>query len=189
MKKMACSLAFIISALVLQLAAGSPAQANITYDYTGNRFANIGDINLGTNIIASVTFDSVVTNNFTGTVGEGDLVSWSITSANSVGTVTYANGGLAPLRNTTSFTFQNGHITEWYLFTGNFNSFFLLTAADPDEKMDFIILSFGTTVVLENYVQNNPGTWTTSAVPIPPTMLLLGTGLVGLAAFRRKRRA
>lgn len=32
------------------------------------------------------------------------------------------------------------------------------------------------------------GTWTLAVVPVPPTMLLLGTGLIPLAWARRKRR-
>ena len=52
------------------------SQANLTYGYTGNQFSNGSG-----NVTASVTFDSVIDNNFTGLVDINDIIAWSISSA------------------------------------------------------------------------------------------------------------
>jgi hypothetical protein len=175
MKKRAFGLTFIVVALVaLQLAVAPPVMAAVIYSYTGNPYTTIEDSSLGTHMTASVTLDSVVPNNFTGFIGPSDIVSFSISS----GPVTLTTG-----MTLFEFDFNNGVMTAWDLVATNNIYKFISLSNSQDATMLFNT---------ENYNLVDSGTWTKvsspSAAPIPGTVWLLGSGLVGLAVFRRKVR-
>jgi hypothetical protein len=182
----------ITSILFLQLTTGSLAHADITYYYTGNPY-NVGAITydysrnpyntidfpaLGSNLTASVTFDSVVTENFSGLVGSSDIVSWSITS----GPITITTGlGVA---SEVEFVFSNGVITSW-IWSGATGPFLAFSAGSSDGfNEDYITQGF---VNFSTSLLGKPGTWS-AAVPEPATMLLLGSGLLGIWGTRKKFR-
>lgn len=201
MKKIAFSLAFIVAVFALQLASVEPVMAYMTYDYTGNAYDQGGSgspgytPSLGTNVTASVTFDSTVASGFTGTILSPHFQAWSITS----GTDTITNANQNTLYNFyLFFTLQNGAIESWSLEgIDKAQTVFIGSQNAPLPGQDSIGVNMGGGGLYPAFLtvawNHAPGTWTLegspSSVPIPSTMLLLGSGLGGLAAFRKKFRA
>ena len=175
MKHLACC----VLSVGLCLSAMS-SQANLTYGYTGNQFSNGSG-----NVTASVTFDSVIDNNFTGLVDINDIIAWNISSApfsfNSSGPVTEPDATLfIPLM----FEFSSGSIVRWDF------------AHNPGVGYD--VYSLGESFVVGGgvsedaapsvFVTGNPGAW--SVVPLPTGLALLTSVISALFAFfgRRTRR-
>jgi hypothetical protein len=191
MKRMVVGMAILVLAITVHLCAEAPAQA-VTYDYTGNPYTTVNDSTLGDYITATVTFDSTVGSDYTGVVYNLHYVSWSISSGSYTITSTSPNIGLSGV---SDFSFQNGKIDGWEMAADQY-----MAGVDITIGTDKAAIGFGDRDQIYNINENlfnaesgNPGTWTLEtppgAVPEPCTMLLLGSGLASLAAFRKKFRA
>jgi hypothetical protein len=191
---------FLFSLLAMPLLAAVPVMADVTYNYTGNAFTTgaTGGYatpvipSLGTNITISVDFGSAITGNFTGELGWNNIVSLTVTSANSSPVVT-SNA----IPDNCAFYLVDGVMVSWVYQTGT-SGYILSTYGGLETggglgKGQDAIWNYNVYPATVNYNSNSLGTWTKagspSAAPIPGTVWLLGSGLAGLAAFRRKFRA
>ena len=207
MRKNLVALFLVLAFVATGAMVTGTANADVTYNYVGTPYAIIQDSSLGTNMTASVTFDSaVVTNNFTGAVGGrftpsgtgGGIVSWSITS----GSVTYATGGSAPAL-TDLFTFQNGVLTQWIFQVGTGSTYSFQSSYNQLPSSPPVFSGYDSIINYTNYPNSSPynstgelinasGTWTLGSppnpapVPLPASLLLFGPGLAGLAVIRRR---
>jgi hypothetical protein len=167
-----------------------PAKSALVYDYTGNSFAVIQNPALGTSLSATVTFNNVVTNNYTGNAYTSDIESVTFFTKNS----TFYFTTNSPTEG--FFTFSNGKITSWYLVGYGANgsveaATICCNGADLGgglQTADDVIST------QENYTysySSSPqGTWVL-ATPLPGGLSLFGSALAGfvvLASARRRQR-
>jgi hypothetical protein len=176
---------FLLPLLAILLLAAVPVSAAVTYNYTGNSYESVMDSSLGNNLTASFTFD--IADDYTGfeafTVTENnptinDITSWSVTS----GTITLSSEN-SDYEAGASFRFDNGVIAEWYFAVGENPGYYLASYNSTAYGVfDSGINYYNGT---SNEVSGKPGTWS-APVPIPPSLFLLGSGLAGLAGFRKR---
>jgi hypothetical protein len=161
---------FVVSLILACL--GVTASADTIWTYTGNPRSNNTVVGIpgGFNnpcacaLTGSVTFDDA-----------GNVVAWDFTGG--ILTLTNLNS-----RGTFGFLFSDGTISHWgVLLHGIPAEFFILTEFNGSmtHAIDF---STGGVNVL-----GNPGTWVESSVPEPSTLVLLGVGLAGLLAGKRRQ--
>ncbi len=130
--------------------------------------------------------DFSVPSNYTGTILPGDISDVTLSVNTPYGLVAVYDS--FDHKNSISPPFYlhltSGAVNQWsfgwyygeiYIFTGN-----------VELLGDYYNLAGGSFSGF-NYHSVTPGTWTeeTSAAPLPCTMLLFGSGLVGLAAFKK----
>jgi LPXTG-motif cell wall-anchored protein len=166
------------------------AHAASTYYYTGNPFTSIGDTNFGKSLDASITFDDVVSSNFTGSVGTSEFLSLTVTGT---GSSYYINEGdvyVGPVEQDSEFVFNNGKITAWYLvvFSGHDGGTAAVTASGVTEENDGssydIIETYLNTFGAVNSNDGPAGTWTqVSPVPLPAALPLFGAAMAALGGF------
>ena len=182
MRRMALAAVFFFCLLIC---ASEITQANcITYEYTGNEYnAPLYFPKFTGSITAVVTFD--IATDFTGTINglatseASQLVSWSITS----GTLTITPASPRLYARSLLWSFVNGEIVSWdfdvyCIFP--IQSFTTLSTENSTVVKDLINTNNGMDTCWND---NLPGTW---HIPEACTILLLGTGFMGLAIARRK---
>ncbi len=190
------------SALVaLLLLAGTalippaPAAASpMLYTYTGLDWTNSFGSGYvpspaGSNLTIQFTYDGplpgtysdlTLTTNFTMTSGGITLNSWEHQSGN-LSIMIAAIGGSLP--------------TRWYF---NINDVgggtgYAMNAGYPEAfdsaTTDLYYYATNNQTFQSSSITSFQGTWTAVAVPLPPSVLLLGSGLLGLAGWRRFRKS
>jgi len=178
------------------------AKADTTYTYTGNAFTGwfgsdscsggVGECQ----VTGSITLAAPLAPNMTVVCCGSNVTAVSFSFTNGVQTVNNTNG----LQFFDFGTNSSGVINAWNIGTGTF-------AACGSPAFDCIVIettnasffvgdtteNHGTTPVSGAFNNNNPGTWTssvsTTGVPEPSVLVMLGTGLCALVAGRRKRLA
>lgn len=187
-KKVSVIVAVFLAVAVLSFL---PMKANaipVTYDYTGKPLSGQSE----PFITGKITVD-LPSLSFSGNINLGDIKAASL-QAPSLGmdlTIGMPNVQIGY----NGLTFVNGEITDWVFSITESNNGAVFGEvytqgstnplnSDLDSAYEF------TNQGLNNaYFYNNPGTWTresTSSVPEPAAMLLLGLGMVGLAGVKKK---
>ncbi len=180
------------------------ARAGETFLYTGPNFTagwrndmvvtalqNVGFY--GSSMSGSVTFDSVVTAHFTGTVSASDVVAWYLTG----GLTTIASGGSLTTLDAASFTFLNGTITDWsfgadrysgltdYVIETDYSS-----GLGSFYEASYRIISGAQTGNFTTVTSGGVGSFAlagaATSVPEPLSLAIAGIGMLGLAAARRR---
>ena len=182
-----------VGGLCLALALGTPAHANLTYQYTGLPFTTIDDPAIGHSVTASVTFDATVTPGFTGTVGAAHAVTWELSSGPiTVHPISFPASNLTAM----SFVFVTGNITSWaFGATSAFNlgSCAIVACIDTFNMppsgggvFDDVILGRFDVPTLRNANAGAPGVWSLPAVPEPGSWALFALGLTVLGVVLRR---
>ena len=158
---------------------GVTASADTVWTYTGNPRSNNTVVGIPGGPPGSPGFN----NNpcacaLTGSVtldDAGNVVAWDFT------------GGILTLTNLNSrgqfgFLFSDGTISHWDILLAGLPAEFFIRTEFNGTISHAIDFSTGGVNVL-----GNPGTWVESSVPEPSTLVLLGVGLAGLLAGKRRQ--
>jgi hypothetical protein len=176
-KKLSTGAAVVMGMVLLGLSA---AHANVILTYTGNDFTIFSAPYTGTDkVTASITVANPLGDGFTGAVSP---LAFSLNDG--VQTITNTSGPFI----TETFDFNTGPtgtITSWGVdvqgsLTGEIITLALSAAPGGIDS--------GTLGGAEGVISNKPAGWTISAVvPEPPTVSVLGAGLLGLGLFWWRR--
>ena len=200
-RKPACKVTIVLVSLSLCIVMATEVRSDYTYSYNGQPFTIFfQNWDEGyTNISGSVTLTAQLPLNSTST--NYQPVSFNFTDGPNVYNQTNSDYAFY-------FATANGIITGWSvaMMTGipdplmMYDAYHIYTVYDktqmyfneqavaehqgPPVQWDPVIIP-GPLITNTAYA-SAPGQWSNSSVPIPTTLLLLGSGLLGLFGFRRK---
>lgn len=174
----------ILSSLVLAvLFSAVCAQADATYVYSGKLMTGgcpiLGCSATG-NLDVTVTLVAPLGDDFSGFVTPLSF-SGVVVAHDSLGNIGDAFGNIAAA----TFEFStdaNGNIVGWDV-TAFGSDAGITTSTNSDGAFD--VNNFFSAFSLSN--SNDPGTWTEIPTPEPSSLPLLGTGLLGIGLFLRRR--
>lgn len=172
MKSFAYKLSALVIATFLTVSSASAATYNLLFDggnFDVNAIVTTDANDIVTNISGTMTGPSGYFTQITNIVATSDASYGVYWLWNNIFTSS------APHVDWFGLLWQNldGSFTNYYLDNGNF----VLSTANPGTG-DF-----------SNWQNLDPGTVTVSYVPVPPSMMFLGSGLFGLVFLGRRRRS
>ena len=186
-------LASVVTALVLS----TSANASFLYTYTGNQFNTFEGPSLYDNTMSvngSIELEFALGANLV------DQTVSVLSSSFNDGVNTIENSINSFFRFSTDTT---GTITDWWVTVGSDPSLYsnigdsymvIGTSLGRDsaqlDTCDVSVPCFSVSNPSSfTYIENAPGSWAVSAVPVPAAVWLFGSGLIGLAGIARRKKA